>query len=96
MLYKRLPNFFPSAFVLVSPPCEHEARPPTETNRDDRIRAKVNVVFKFENLPDNRCRFTYLSQPGIGGSVPKWIMNFYAKMNLMLTVRLQEYFQKRF
>ena len=45
---------------------------------------------QVRGLPDNRFAhpFTCLSLLDMGGSVPKWIINYYAKMNLTLTVRI--------
>ena len=73
--------------ISVYSSCEH----PTRSSRSDRVRATTYVVRKFRQLPDGRCQLTYLDSTEAGGSVPAWIINYYAKRNLF-TTRISRYF----
>ena len=87
-VYKVFKNGPYSTAFFISSSCEHEDRP----IREDRVKGMSYVVKKIKELPNGGCELSYLITGHGGGSVPAWVVNFYAKKQVANVVKTQQYF----
>jgi hypothetical protein len=76
--------------VYVAIPTEHHLKP---EKPNEIVRAIMPVAASIEEISPGVCKLVYVNQLDMGGGVPVWVMNFYLKMNLTLTCKIQTFFQ---
>lgn len=65
----------PETYFFASENIEHSLRP----LRSDRVRGLFEFNYKIERLAEDRCRVTTLGIIDLGGSLPRWVSNFYTQ-----------------
>ena len=87
VIWKRMDD---GSFIYVTTPADHLGKP----GRTDRVRIQVLTALRLSETAASFCRLVLVNYFDMGGSVPKSIVNFYLRLTMTVTSRMQRHFHE--